>query len=247
VKHKEPNAPEVYYPAFLNLKDTPTLTLPPRGGGEGGGESRYYPVFLNLKGKKAVVVGGGKVAERKILSLLKAGSDVKVISPYLTKRLEKEKLRGRLEHIPRQYRKGDLKSVFLVIAATDSGWINERVSKDASCLVNVVDTPHWCNFIVPSIVNRGLLTIAVSTSGVSPGLSRSIRKELEKLYGPEFANYLKSVKVIRSKALKLIQDKKKRGELLKAIASEKIINILREKGFKETKKIVEELFNKKET
>ena len=218
MKHKEPNAPEVYYPAFLNLKN-----------------------------KKAVVVGGGKVAERKTLSLLKAGSDVKVISPYLTKRLEKEKLRGRIEHIPRQYRKGDFKSVFLVIAATDSGVINERVSKDAPYLVNVVDTPHLCNFIVPSIVNRGLLTIAVSTTGVSPGLSRSIRKELEKLYGPEFANYLKSVKVIRSKALKLIQDKKKRGELLKAIASEKIINILREKGFKETKKVVEELFNKKET
>ena len=218
MKHKEPNAPEVYYPAFLNLKN-----------------------------KKAVVVGGGKVAERKTLSLLKAGSDVKVISPYLTKRLEKEKLRGRIEHIPRQYRKGDLKSVFLVIAATDSGVINERVSKDAPYLVNVVDTPHLCNFIVPSIVNRGLLTIAVSTSGVSPGLSRSIRKELEKLYGPEFASYLKSVKLIRAKALKLIQDKKKRGELLKAIASEKMINILREKGFKETKKVVEELFNKKET
>jgi precorrin-2 dehydrogenase/sirohydrochlorin ferrochelatase len=206
VKRKEsvsnssnPVVPEVYYPAFLNLKDTPTLTLPPRWGGEGGGESRYYPVFLNLKGKKAVVVGGGKVAERKILSLLKAGSDVKVISPYLTKRLEKEKLRGRIKHTPRQYRKGDLESVFLVIAATDSGVINERVSKDAPYLVNVVDTPHLCNFIVPSIVNRGLLTIAVSTSGVSPGLSRSIRKELEKLYGPEFANYLKSVKVIRAK------------------------------------------------
>jgi len=215
VKHKEPNAPEVYYPAFLNLKN-----------------------------KKAVVVGGGKVAERKILSLLKADSYVKVISPYLTKRLEKERLKGRLEHIPRQYRKGDLKSAFLVIAATDSGVINERVSKDAPCLVNVVDTPHLCNFIVPSIVNRGLLTIAVSTSGVSPGLSRSIRKELEKLYGPEFADYLKSVKVIRAKALKLIQDKKKREEFLKASASEKIINILREKGFKETKKVVDELFEK---
>lgn len=215
MKHKEPNAPEVYYPAFLNLKN-----------------------------KKAVVVGGGKVAERKILSLLKADSYVKVISPYLTKRLEKERLKGRLEHIPRQYRKGDLKSAFLVIAATDSGVINERVSKDAPCLVNVVDTPHLCNFIVPSIVNRGLLTIAVSTSGVSPGLSRSIRKELEKLYGPEFADYLKSVKVIRAKALKLIQDKKKREEFLKASASEKIINILREKGFKETKKVVDELFEK---
>ncbi len=239
-----PIVPKVYYPAFPNLKDPPSLTFPPRGGGKGGGESRYYPVFLNLKGKRAVVVGGGKVAERKILSLLKAGSDVKVISPYLTKRLEKEKLSGRIKYTPRQYRKGDLESAFLVIAATDSGVINERVSKDAPCLVNVVDTPHLCNFIVPSIVNRGLLTIAVSTSGVSPGLSRSIRKELEKLYGPEFANYLKSVKVIRAKALKLIQDKKKRGELLKAIASEKMLEMLRTKGLSKTEKVAVDLFKK---
>jgi precorrin-2 dehydrogenase/sirohydrochlorin ferrochelatase len=122
--------------------------------------------------------------------------------------------------------------------------INERVSKDAPCLVNVVDTPHLCNFIVPSIVNRGLLTIAVSTSGVSPGLSRSIRKELEKLYGPEFTNYLKSVKVIRAKALKLIQDKKKRGKLLKAIASEKMLEMLRIKGLSKTEKVAVDLFKK---
>jgi precorrin-2 dehydrogenase/sirohydrochlorin ferrochelatase len=250
VKRKEPVSnssssvvPKVYY-AFPNLKDTPTLTLPPRGGGKGGGESRYYPVFLNLKGKRAVVIGGGKVAERKILSLLKAGSDVKVISPYLTKRLEKEKLSGRIKHISRQYRKGDLKNAFLVIVATDSPVINDRVSKDASCLVNVVDAPSLCNFIVPSVMNRGPLNIAVSTSGISPALSRSIRKELEKRYGPEFNNYLKLLKKIRSKAVEVIDDKKKRGEFLKAIASEKIINILREKGFKETKKVVDELFEK---
>jgi siroheme synthase-like protein len=94
----------------------------------------YYPAFLNLKGKITVVIGGGKVAERKVVGLLKAGSDVKVISPYLTKRIEKEKLRGRIKHIPRQYRKGDLKNAFLVIAATDSPTINDRVSKDAPSL-----------------------------------------------------------------------------------------------------------------
>ena len=239
-----PVAPKVYYPAFLNLKDTPTLTLPPRGGGKGGGESRYYPVFLNLKGKKAVVIGGGKVAERKILALLKTGADITVTSPEITKKIEKEKLKGRIKHITRQYRKGDLKNAFLVIAATDYPAINERVSKDALCLVNVVDTPDLCNFIVPSIMNRGLLNIAVSSSGISPALSRSIRKELEKLYGPEFAIYLNSLKTIRTEAIKTIKDKKKRGKFLKDIASEKMIRMLREKGSGEAKKVAEDLFRK---
>ena len=194
MKRKEPNAPEVYYPAFLNLKDTPTLTLPsvrvdsdPRGGGKGGGESCYYPVFLNLKGKRTVVIGGGKVAERKILTLLKADADITVVSPEITKKIEGEKLKGGIKHVCRQYRKSDLKNAFLVIAATDSQIMNEQVSKDAPCLLNVVDTPHLCNFIVPSVMKRGPLTIAISTSGISPALLKLIRKELEKMYGLEFS------------------------------------------------------------
>lgn len=204
----------------------------------------YYPAFLNLKGKKTVVIGGGKVAERKILALLKTGADITVTSPEITKKIEKEKLKGRIKHITRQYRKGDLKNAFLVIAATDYPAINERVSKDALCLVNVVDTPDLCNFIVPSIMNRGLLNIAVSSSGISPALSRSIRKELEKLYGPEFAIYLNSLKIIRTEAIKTIKDKKKRGEFLKDIASEKMIRMLREKGSREAKKVAGNLFRK---
>ncbi len=204
----------------------------------------YYPAFLNLKGKKTIVIGGGKVAERKILSLLKAGSDIKVISPYLTKRLEKERLNGRIEHICRQYRRIDLKNAFLVIAATEHPVINEQVSKNAPCLVNVVDTPSFFNFIVPSIMNRGLLNMAVSTSGISPALSRLIRRELEKLYGPEFKDYLETLKKFRKRAMEIIQDKKKRGEFLKAVASEKMIEMLRTKGIKETKRVAVDLFKK---
>src|SRR4030042_7078930 len=213
-----------------NIKTTPTLTLPPRGGGMGGGKSHryYYPAFLNLKGKKTVVVGGGKIAERKILALLKAGADVTVISPEITKRIEQEKLKGRVKNISRQYRRGDSRKAFLVIAATSSQEINRRVSEDATCLVNVVDTPSLCNFIVPSVLQRGHLTIAVSTAGISPALSKSIRKELEKLYGPEFAEYLQLLEKIRKKQRAEIRDKKKRTEFLKNLASGEIIKMLRE-------------------
>lgn len=198
----------------------------------------YYPLFLNLKGKKAVVIGGGKVAERKILTLLRVGARVTVISPTLTKRIEKEKLKGTIEHFSRQYEKGDLKNAFLVIAATDSRLINENVFKDAPCLVNVVDAPSLCNFIVPSVVKRGPLTISISTSGISPALSRSIRKELEKLYGPEFAYYLKLLLKIRKKAMQGILDKNKRTKFLKSLASKEIFEMLRQRGFEETKKCV---------
>jgi len=205
---------------------------------------RYYPIYLDLTGKKAVVVGGGSVAERKILSLLKAHADVTVISPYLTKRLVREKGKGRIKHVCRHYKKGDLRSAFLVIAATNSPSINEQVSRDAPSLVNVVDVPDLCNFIVPSLVQRGPFNIAISTSGVSPAFSRSVRKELEKIYGPEVSDYLNMLKVIRKNAMETIRDKKKRSDFLKAIASEKIIEMIRKEGLKKTKRFVNELSKK---
>jgi len=204
----------------------------------------YYPAYLNLIGKKAVVVGGGRVAERKILSLLKAGSKITVISPEITGRIEKEKASGNLKHFKRRYRKGDLDDAFLVIAATDSLSTNEKVSGDAPCLVNVVDTPKLCNFLVPSTVNRGPLTIAISTSGVSPALSKSIRKELEKSFGPEIARYLALLSKVRADALETISDTKKRGRFLKALASDKMLLLLRREGLGAAMKRVYYLFRK---
>jgi precorrin-2 dehydrogenase / sirohydrochlorin ferrochelatase len=204
----------------------------------------YYPVFLNLRGKKTVVVGGGKVAERKIVSLLKAGADITVISPVITKKIEKEQLKNKLKHVNRQYRKNDLNNAFLVIAATDSLVTNKKVSDDAACLVNVVDTPDLCNFIVPATVNRGPLSIAVSTSGVSPALSRSIREELEKAFGFEFARYLDSLRKIRAEAMEEIKDAKKRSRLLKSLASAKMLEILRGRGCEEAKRVAEDFMKK---
>jgi precorrin-2 dehydrogenase / sirohydrochlorin ferrochelatase len=204
----------------------------------------FYPAFLNLNKRKVVVCGGGKVAERKIIDLIKTGADITVISPELTKRIEKEKQKDKIKHIHRHYREGDLQRSFLVIAATDSPHVNEKISEDADCLVNVVDTPHLCNFIVPSTVNRWPLTIAVSTSGVSPALSRAIRKEIEKICGPEFSKYLKLLKKYRILAMNLIKDKRKRRSFLQDVASEKVIGILRRKGLKEAEKVVKDLFEK---
>jgi precorrin-2 dehydrogenase / sirohydrochlorin ferrochelatase len=200
----------------------------------------YYPAFLNLHGKKAVVVGGGNIAERKIFSLLKAGAKVTVISPAITARLSKEKIKKNIEHIARCYRKGDLRESVLVIAATDDPSVNTQVAKDAPSLVNVVDVPKECSFIAPSIIKRGPLTIAISTGGISPAFSKTIRQELEKIYGPEIGKYLDFVKGMRKKALAGISDTKKRSRFLKDLASDNILQSLRKEGLRTVRKVVEE-------
>ncbi len=198
----------------------------------------YYPVFLNLEGKKTVVVGGGKVAERKIFSLIRSGADITVVSPRLTKRLLTKKAERKIGHLARDYKTGDLAGAFLVIAATDSSEINKKVAWDAPALVNVVDTPSQCNFIVPSSVRRGDMIIAVSTSGAAPALSKAARKELERWYGPEFTEYLNFVKKIRARALTEITEKKTREDFLKSLASEKTLYILRTKGVNPVKSMI---------
>jgi precorrin-2 dehydrogenase/sirohydrochlorin ferrochelatase len=189
---------------------------------------RYYPVFLDLRGKRCVVVGGGTVAERKVLGLLSAEARVAVISPTLTRRLEKEKAAGRIEHIPRRARDADLDGAFLAIAATDAEEVGRavaRAGKDRP--VNVADAPELCSFIVPSTVRRGPLHIAVSTSGASPAMARAIRKDLEELYPPAFGRYLRRVRRLREKILREEPDPRKRERLLKALASPQTIRALR--------------------
>jgi precorrin-2 dehydrogenase/sirohydrochlorin ferrochelatase len=198
----------------------------------------YYPVFLNLKGKKVVIIGGGKVAERKALSLLKAGARVTVVSPSLTRRLSLLKSGEGFSHLARAYRDSDLRGSFLVVAATDSEEVNRRISRIAPALVNVVDVPAECNFISPSVIKRGPLTIAISTSGISPALSRAIRKELEKIYGPEFSEYLRFLKKVRAKALAGVAEKKERERFLKGLASERMLKMLRSEGIAAVKEKV---------
>jgi len=114
--------------------------------------------------------------------------------------------------------------------------------------VNVVDIPSLCNFIVPSVVKRGPLTIAISTSGISPALSRSIRKELKKLYGSAFGKYLQLLEKVRKKTKEDIRDKKRRTEFLKGLARAETIRILRQKGYKGVvKRIAKSLEYKTET
>ncbi|UCE79954.1 MAG: bifunctional precorrin-2 dehydrogenase/sirohydrochlorin ferrochelatase [Nitrospiraceae bacterium] len=208
----------------------------------------YYPAFLNLSSKKIVVIGGGTVAERKILQLMRADADtITVISPEITQRLLKERNKNRFIHIRRNYRKKDLDNAFLVIAATDEPSLNTKIARDAPCLVNVVDEPAECNFIVPSVIKKGPLHIAISTSGVSPAFARTLRKDLERLHGADISEYLSFLKTIRAKALIRITDRRKRERFLKRIASETILKTLRKEGIDAVKKSILIDFKKQTT
>jgi len=150
----------------------------------------YYPVCLDIEGKRCVVVGGGAVGLRKVRMLLDFGANVTVISPHLCPELRELVDEGRVDTVKREYETGDLEEVFLVVTATDDMAINTRVAEEATRkgkLINVVDVPLLSNFIVPSYLRRGDLTVAVSTNGKSPALARKIRTEMERHIGDEYA------------------------------------------------------------
>jgi siroheme synthase-like protein len=160
----------------------------------------YYPIFLNLEGKKCVVVGGGEVALRKVRALLDSGAKVVVVSPTLNSGLAQLAEVGTISLISREYEPKDLKDAVIVVAATDIAEVNQKIAKKArkhGFLVNVADRPEASDFIMPSLVRRGDLILAVSTSGASPALAKKIRMRLEQTFGEEYSPLLSLIKEVR--------------------------------------------------
>jgi precorrin-2 dehydrogenase/sirohydrochlorin ferrochelatase len=197
---------------------------------------RYYPVFLDLKERLCVVLGGGRVAERKVKTLLRAGARVKVISPQLTASLARLKDGKRISHLSRAYRKNDLRGAFLAIGATDNRSINERIFREAAAgriPVNVVDDPAHSSFIVPSIVKKKALLVAISTSGKSPALARVLRQKLEKEIGPEYEGFLKLLGRVRAKLLPLGLGQPRNQKIFRKLVGEDLLPLIRGKKFRE--------------
>lgn len=150
----------------------------------------YLPIFYRIKQRACLVVGGGAVAARKVSLLRKAGADVVVVAPRLCDELAQLESEGKILHRERDYMPSDLDDCVLVIAATDQREVNERVSADAKSRllpVNVVDNTELCSFVMPSIIDRSPVQIAVSTGGASPVLARLIRTRLEGLIPAGYA------------------------------------------------------------
>jgi len=150
----------------------------------------YYPVLLDLAGRRCLMVGGGSVAERRVDALLAAGAQVTVISPRVTQPLAALAAEGRIGLESRGYREGDLAGNDLVFVATDAGEVNAAVAREArerGLWINATDDPAHCTFILPALVRRGDLTVAVATGGTSPALARAVREELEAYLTAEYA------------------------------------------------------------
>ena len=190
----------------------------------------YYPVFLDLTGRKVVVVGGGAVALRKIESLLECGASVYVISRDLAPELEDLLDKGEIRLIANEYDESCIKDAFLIIIATNDGDLNRRISeaaKERNILVNVVDQPEECSFIVPSVVRRGDLLIAVSTSGRSPALAKRIRETLDAQFGKEYESFLNMMGRIRKELLLKDMQEVDRGRIFHALVDSNILESIR--------------------
>lgn len=162
----------------------------------------FLPIFMNVQGQNCLVIGGGKIASRKVFMLLRAGAAVSVVSPELCQDLTIRKDEGEITHIDRYFEDGDIEGCKVVIAATDDNKVNSHVSelaKSKGIPVNVVDAPDLCSFIVPSIIDRNPVQIAISTGGASPVLARLLRSRLETFIPAAYGRLATLVESFREK------------------------------------------------
>ncbi len=208
------------------------------------GKKPYYTICINITGRQCVVVGGGDVARRKVASLNEAGAKVLVISPQLESVLEYMAFQNEIKWKKEKFHPSDLDNAYLVVAATDDREVNHKIAelcKKKDILCNVVDAPEEGNFIVPSTIERGLLTIAISTSGVSPSLASGIRQELEMAYGEEYGMFLELCQLLRKKVIDMFPTQQRRQQVFDRMVSSRALSLLRSGMVEEAHKELEEI------
>jgi precorrin-2 dehydrogenase / sirohydrochlorin ferrochelatase len=192
---------------------------------------RYYPLLLDLQGKRCLVVGAGQVGRRKIKTLLDCGGSVLVVDtsppgPEFRALLE----HPRLEFACRTFKPDDVQGRVLVIASTDNedvNWEISRVCAERNILCNIVDQPEKCSFILPALHTQGDLTVAVSTAGMSPALSKRIRKDLDRVFGPEYAILVELMGRLRPMVIGLGLPTAENTGIFSAVVNSPILETLR--------------------
>ena len=209
--------------------------------------SSFYPILVDLQGKKALVVGGGKVAQRKIETLLGCGAFVQLVARELTAELEELRSWRQIEFLGGEFSEAYLEGAFLVFAATDDALLNRRVSRAAQqrgLLVNAVDQPADCNFIVPSVLTRGDLLIAVSTSGKSPAFARKVRVELERHFGEEYGLFLSLMGNLRKEILCLGLSQEENKRAFEELVYSDLLPAIREKNWDLASQIIQKVLGR---
>ena len=209
--------------------------------------AKYYPANLALENKRCLVIGAGEVALRKVRRLLEYGARVLVIGPKVVPGLKTLAKKKKIILKKRMVNLGDLKGAYLVISATGERRMNSLASsycRKKNILINVVDSPKECSFILPSVVRRGALSISISTDGISPALARKIRKDLERRFGPEYAKLLRIMKGIRPQAIKKIKNLKSRKVFFQKALQPEVFALLKRNKGKEVKKKLESILKR---
>lgn len=190
----------------------------------------YYPLCADLAGRRCLVVGGGAVAQRKVAGWLGYGADVLVVSPSLTPWLAACARQGRLRHRARTFRKSDLRGAWLAVAASDDRQANRRVFEAATrarIFANVVDQPALCSFIAPAIARRGPLTVAVSTSGLSPSLAQRLRDEAAARLGKDAVPMLRLLGSLRGQAKRRLPTAERRKRYFRSLVRGRVFRLVR--------------------
>lgn len=204
---------------------------------------KYYPINITLENKKCVVLGAGIVALRKIKRLLECDSRVSVVAEGITPQLKELLKKKKIIFKNKKASLNDLKGAYLVVAATNDRRLNASVSAyclKKNILVNVVDSPGECSFILPAVLRRGNLAISVSTDGLSPALARKIRRQLQKKFGFEYAKLLQLLKKIRPQALKKIKNLRQRNIFFQKIFRPEILVFLKKNKLVQARKKIGE-------
>ena len=190
----------------------------------------FFPIYLNLENKRVVVIGGGEVAERKVASLSGSGAMITIISPEVTSELAGMADDQIIELKTREYVPGDCTGAALVLSATDDPEVSRLVWEEASAagiFVNTADQPAFCDFIMPAVVRRGCLAIAISTSGRSPALAARLREEVSEILTPEYAQLAELLAQVRSEIRQRIHHEEDRKALHYRIVDSDIIACLK--------------------
>ena len=204
----------------------------------------FYPIYLNLKGRRVVVIGGGEVAERKIESLLESDASVLIISPEVTCRIAGLAEQKKVEIRYSRYTPGDCAGAALVFSATGNPEISRAVYQEATALgvfINTADQSEQCSFIMPAVVRRGNIGVAISTNGTSPALAARLRRKISGVVGPEYARLAELLSRIRPEIRNKVQTEAKRKDLHYRIIDSDIISLLKQEDSAPAERLLKEI------
>ena len=191
----------------------------------------YYPIFIDVENRDVLIIGGGAVCARKAETMMRYGARVTIVAPEVTDEISGWANDGRIKLTRKEYDEADLEGASIVIASTDDACINGRIARDCrrrKIPVNVVDVTHLCEFIVPAIVQQGSIQLAVSTGGKSPALARTLKENLQKFVGPEYAELNDLLGTLRPAAKKVLPTDADRKRFFDGILARGVLDMLRD-------------------